>query len=56
MNQIFLYTLTFIESRLGLLIVSFCNFETELRPLIDVGISFPFHILRVKGQNLIKLL
>ena len=32
----------------------FFKFVTELWPLIDVRISFPFNILRMNGQNLTK--
>ena len=30
-------------------------FVAELQPLIDVRISFPLNILRMNGQNLIKI-
>ena len=33
----------------------FCKFATELRPFIDVRISFPLNILRTNRQNLTRL-
>ena len=38
----------------GLKIVIFCKFATELRPLIDFRMQFLFNILRLYGQNLTK--
>ena len=49
----FVYTLTLIISRLGLLSIKFRKFATELWPLIDFRISFPLNILRM-NQNLTK--
>ena len=51
-KQHFVYTLALIVSRLGFLSVKFRRFATELRPLIDLRISFPLNILRTNGQNL----
>ena len=51
----FVYTFTLIISRLGLLSVKFRKFATELRPFIDVRISFPLNILRTNRQNLTRL-
>ena len=50
----FVYALTLIISRFGLLSVKFCKFATDLRPFIDVKISFLLDILRSNGQNLTK--
>ena len=50
----FVYTLILIISRLGLQSVKFCKFAIELRPFIDVRISFPRNILKMNGQNLTK--
>ena len=50
----FVFTITLIISRFGLLSVKFCKFVTELRPFIDVRISFPLNILKMNGQNLTK--
>ena len=51
----FVYTLTLIISRLGLVSLKFVKFATELRPFIDVRILFLLNILKMNGQNLTKL-
>ena len=53
-GQNFVYTFILTTSNLGLFTIIFSTFVTELRPLIDVRISFPLDILRMNGQNLIK--
>ena len=50
----FVYTLILIVARLGLKSVKFRKFATELRPLIDVRVSFLLNVLRTNGQNLSK--
>ena len=51
----FVCTSTLTRSSLGLLPVIFRKILTELRPLIDVRISFPLNILRTIWQNPTKL-
>ena len=51
----FVYSLTLIRSRLGLLHIIFGKFATELQPLIDVRISFPLNISRMNGQNFTRI-
>ena len=50
----FVYSLILIISRFGLLSLKSGKFATELRPFIDVRISFPLNILKMDGQNLTK--
>ena len=50
----YVYSLTLIISRLGLLSLKFGKFATELQPFIDVRILFPLNILKMNGQTLTK--
>ena len=48
------FALILTISGLGLLHIYFCNFVTELLPLIGVSILFPLDTLKTDGQNLTK--
>ena len=50
----YVYSLTLIISRLGLLSLKFGKFATELQPFIDVRIWFQLNILRIDRQHLTK--
>ena len=50
----FVYALILTRSRMVLLPVIFCEFVTELGPLIGVRILFPLNILRTNLLNFAK--
>ena len=51
----FVYALTLTRSRLGLLRVNFCNYTTQLWPLVIVKILFPLNNLVNKFDQILHM-